>query len=228
MIELIDVSVVHAGVAEQVEALRGVSMQVDAGELVVVMGPSASGKSTLIDVCAGVRLPSSGVVRIGGVDMAKLRPRQRARMRRTVVGVMFQDHELDPVLTAAQNVALPLRLDRVGPASAELAARTALDRCGVAAVGERRPDELSGGQRQRVALARAIVGERQVVLADEPTAALDTASARAVTELLASLAHEGRAVLMTSHDGRLASIADRVAFLRDGRIVDGQHREAAS
>jgi putative ABC transport system ATP-binding protein len=204
----------------RVTALCDIDLTVEAGEFVAVMGPSGSGKSTIVNAAAGLLDVTAGSIVVDGTEIATARPGARARLRRDVIGVVHQEDELDPLLSATENVALPLLLGGARRAEAHRAALAALERCMVSAVGDRTRDQLSGGQRQRVAVARAIVGERRVVLADEPTAALDTATARSLVETLASLAADGVAVLMTTHDSRLATYADRVVLLRDGRWVE--------
>jgi putative ABC transport system ATP-binding protein len=202
-----------------VTALDGVDLVVADGAFVAVMGPSGSGKTTLAMIAAGVERPTSGGVWLNDVDLASATSGKRAQLRRRRIGIVFQHDELDPLLSAEENVALPRRLDGDSARKARDAARKALAQCGVQDLGQRLPAQLSGGQRQRVAIARAIVGERHVIVADEPTASVDTATARAIVELLADLAHEGRSVLMTTHDSRLAGFADDVVFMRDGSRV---------
>jgi len=202
-----------------ITALDAVDVEVGDGAFVAVMGPSGSGKTTLALIAAGVESPTSGEVWIDELDVAHARKAKRAVLRRQKVGVVFQSGELDPLLSAVENVALPLRLDGWRAARAGAAAREALCRCAVEGLASRFPGELSGGQRQRVAVARAVVGERRLVVADEPTASVDTATARAIVELLASLAADGVGVLMTTHDSRLAGFADEVVVLRDGARV---------
>lgn len=204
-----------------VTALDHVDLVVD-GAFIAVMGPSGSGKTTLALVAAGVEKPTSGEVWLDDIDLAGAGPRRRARLRRERIGVVFQRDELDPLLSAAENVALPLRLGRIPARRAGVLALDALARCGVEALARRAPAQMSGGERQRVAVARALVGNRGLIVADEPTASVDTATARAVVELLATLAADGTAVLMTTHDSRLAGFADDVVFLRDGARVDGR------
>jgi putative ABC transport system ATP-binding protein len=203
-----------------VTALDDVTLAVAPGELVAVMGPSGSGKSTLVHVGCGLVVPTSGVVQVAGEVSTKARSWWTAA-RRQVIGVVHQRLNLLPTLSALDNVALPLRLDGVGQGRARAEAVQRLAQVGVDALAGLRADRLSMGQQQLVAIARAIAGDRQLLLADEPTAALDTVMAEQVVELLAGLASQhGLGVLMVTHDSRLASWADRVLVLRDGRIVD--------
>jgi putative ABC transport system ATP-binding protein len=203
-----------------VTALDDVSLAVGAGELVAVMGPSGSGKSTLVHVACGLVVPTSGVVQVCGEASPDSRSWWTAA-RRQVIGVVHQRLNLLPTLSAADNVALPLRLDGVRPDRARAEAVQRLAQVGVDALADQRADRLSMGQQQLVAIARAIVGDRRLLLADEPTAALDTVAAEQVVELLAALSSRlGLGVLMVTHDSRLATWADRVLVLRDGRVLD--------
>jgi putative ABC transport system ATP-binding protein len=219
MLRLRNVTKVYPDGPGTLAALEGIDLAVASGTLLAVMGPSGSGKTTLALIAAAVERPTRGEVWLDDRDIARSSATQRARLRRRYIGVVFQHDELDPLLSAHENVALPLRLDGIRPRAARERAHAALSQCGVEELASRRPAQLSGGQRQRVALARAIVGERRLIVADEPTAAVDTVTARSIVELLASLAHSGRAVLMTTHDSRLAGFADDVMFLRDGTQV---------
>lgn len=203
-----------------VAALRGVTMSVDDGELVAVMGPSGSGKSTLLNLIGGLDHPSSGRVLVNGVDLAALNRSELARLRRRDVGFVFQEHNLLPQLSAVENVSLSLELDGVRLKEARRNARAALDMLGIAELADRYPDELSGGEQQRIAIARAVVAERPVVLADEPTAALDSIDGETVVRLLRDYAENGAAVVMVSHDPRWAAWAHRIVVLSDGRIED--------
>jgi putative ABC transport system ATP-binding protein len=203
-----------------VTALDDVSLAVMAGELVAVMGPSGSGKSTLVHVSCGLVRPLRGAVRLGGKSAPFPGRRWWAERRRREVGVVHQRLNLVPGLGPLENVALPLELDGWRTSDARAAARHALAEAGAADLAGLRTLELSVGEQQRVAVARAIVGDRPLALADEPTAALDTVGAEVVVQRLADLAHAGRAVVLLTHDSRLASWADRVVVLRDGRIVD--------
>ena len=203
-----------------VSALRGVTLRVDGGELVAVMGPSGSGKSTLLNLIGGLDQPSSGRVLVNGVDLAALNLSELARLRRRDVGFVFQEHNLLPQLSAVENVSLSLELDGVRLKEARRKARAALDLLGVAELADRYPDELAGGEQQRIAIARAVVAERPVVLADEPTAALDSIDGETVVRLLRDYAENGAAVVMVSHDPRWAAWAHRIIVLSDGRIED--------
>jgi len=197
-----------------------VSLTVAPGQLVPLMGPSGSGKTSLLQVASGLLAPTAGTVEVDGALADASDRKAWARRRRRTIGIVHQRLDLLPGLTVLDNVALPLLLDRRPVREAHHRARASLDRVGLGHLADHSPTTLSGGERQRVAVARAVVGERRLVLADEPTAALDTAAAEGVVELLAELAAAGTSVLMATHDSRLASWADRVVVLRDGRAVD--------
>ncbi|GAA2363397.1 ABC transporter ATP-binding protein [Nonomuraea africana] len=218
VVTLTDVVRVHGEGEAAVHALRGVSLDVRAGELVAVMGPSGSGKSTLLNLAGGLDRPSRGGVTVEGVDLSTVK--DLAALRRRSVGYVFQDLNLIPSLTAAENVMLPRELDGVRAREARAEALAVLEEVGLAAIADRFPDEISGGQRQRVAIARSLVGERRLILADEPTGALDTPTGDEILELLRSRCEAGAAVLLVTHESRYAGWADRVVFLRDGQIVD--------
>lgn len=215
-----EVSRDHGSGPNLVHALRGVSLHVEAGEFVAVMGPSGSGKSTLLNLAGGLDRPTGGRVLVEGVDLSTLGKAELARLRRRSIGYVFQDLNLIPALTAAENVMLPRELDGVRTAQARREALRALEEVGVPELADRFPDEMSGGQQQRVAIARALVGERRLMLADEPTGALDTATGEEVMRLLRARCDAGAACLMVTHESRHAAWADRVVFLRDGVIVD--------
>jgi putative ABC transport system ATP-binding protein len=219
-LELRRVSKVFGSGPTEVQALRDVDLRVEAGELVAVMGPSGSGKSTLLTIAGTLEEPTSGEVAVAGREVSRLSRNDRARLRRHSVGYVFQDFNLLAGLTAVENVALPLELDGVGARAAAASGLEALERMGLSEQADRYPDELSGGERQRVAIARAVVGERRVVLADEPTGALDSVNGEAVMRLLRAACQRGVAGVVVTHDAQLASWADRVVFLRDGRVVD--------
>ncbi|MFI6408743.1 ABC transporter ATP-binding protein [Streptomyces sp. NPDC050548] len=200
-----------------VRALDGVDLDFGAGTFTAVMGPSGSGKSTLLQCAAGLERPDAGTVTVAGVELADLGERRRTLLRRERIGFVFQSFNLLPSLTAAQNVALPLRLAGRRPSRA--AVREALERVGLAERAGHRPSQLSGGQQQRVALARALITRPAVLFGDEPTGALDTTTSRQVLTLLRELVdREGRTTVMVTHDPVAASYADRVVFLVDGRV----------
>jgi putative ABC transport system ATP-binding protein len=188
------------------------------------MGPSGSGKSTLLNLAGGLDQATAGRVRVQGQELGSLSRTELAQVRRRKVGYVFQDYNLIPSLTAAENVALPLELDRVGRREAGELAGAALDEVGLGGLHDRFPDDLSGGQQQRIAIARAVVGERSLILADEPTGALDSETGEQVLALLRARCDAGAAGLLVTHEARHAGWADRVVFLRDGAVVD----EAAS
>jgi len=219
-IEMRQVSKVYGEGPGVVHALREVDLTVGDGELVAIMGPSGSGKSTLLTIAGTLEQATQGDVLINGVDVSSLSPNDRARLRRRSIGYVFQDFNLLAGLTAAENAALPLELDGVSVRAARTAALQALEALGVADRASRYPDELSGGERQRVAIARAVVGDRRVLLADEPTGALDSVNGEAVMRLVRAACKGGVAGVVVTHDAQLASWADRVVFLRDGRVVD--------
>ncbi|GAA3114807.1 ABC transporter ATP-binding protein [Streptosporangium carneum] len=220
VLRLADVSRVHGEGPQAVRALRGVSLDAAAGELIAVMGPSGSGKSTLLNLAGGLDTPTSGTVVVEGTPLSNLSAGELAGLRRRHVGYVFQDLNLIPSLTAAENVMLPRELDGVRARRARQEAAEVLADVGLADVADRFPDEISGGQRQRVAIARALVGERRLILADEPTGALDTPTGDDILQLLRARCDAGTTVLLVTHEPRYAAWADRVVFLRDGEITD--------
>jgi putative ABC transport system ATP-binding protein len=203
-----------------VHALRGVDLAVHAGELVAVMGPSGSGKSTLLHLAGGLDSPTSGSIFVEGRDLAGLTAADVAAVRRRSAGYVFQDLNLIPALTALENVSLPRELDGVGGRRARTEAQAALDELGVGELAGRFPDDMSGGQQQRVAIARALVGPRRLLLADEPTGALDSSTGEEILRVLRGRCEAGAAGVLVTHDARHAAWADRVVFLRDGVVVD--------
>ncbi len=228
ILRLDDVSRVHGEGATAVRALAGVTMDVHAGELVAVMGPSGSGKSTLLNVAGGLDAPTGGRVFIAGWCIGDLKGDALARLRRRRVGFVFQDLNLIPSLTAIENVALPLELDGRRVREARRMARAALQLVSVPELADRFPDKMSGGQQQRVAIARALVGDRRLVLADEPTGALDSHTGEEVLRVLRERCDAGAAGLLVTHEARHAAWADRVIFLRDGVIVDSTGTSAVA
>jgi len=219
-LELHDVSKVYGEGATEVHALSRVDLSVDAGSLVAVMGASGSGKSTLLTIAGSLEEPTSGEVYVEGAALSAMGRNDRARLRRRSIGYVFQDFNLLAGLTAAENVSLPLELDGVGTRTASAVGLKALEDFGLAERAGSFPDELSGGERQRVAIARAVVGDRTLLLADEPSGALDSANGEAVMRLIRAACQRGVAGVVVTHDAQLASWADRVMFLRDGRVVD--------
>ncbi|GAA5161529.1 ABC transporter ATP-binding protein [Ornithinimicrobium tianjinense] len=220
VLELRHVTRIHGEGPTQVRALYDLSLTVAPGELVAVMGPSGSGKSTLLSLAGALDAPTDGTVVIEGQVLDDLTHAQLAAVRRRHVGYVFQDFNLLPALTAAENVALPLELDGSRPRRARRMAVEALREVGLQAEADRFPEQLSGGQRQRVAIARGLVGERRLILADEPTGALDSTTGEAVLQVLRARCDAGAAALLVTHDARLAGWADRVVFLKDGVVVD--------
>jgi putative ABC transport system ATP-binding protein len=220
VLELHGVSKTYGEDAAEVHALRNVDLVVEAGELVAVMGPSGSGKSTLLTIAGTLEQPTTGDVLIGTESVSGMSRNERACLRRRFVGYVFQDFNLLAGLTAAENVSLPLELDGMSTKAARSLGLRALEQLGMGDRATRFPDELSGGERQRVAIARAVVGDRKLLLADEPSGALDTANGEAVIRLIREACQRGVAGVVVTHDAQLASWADRVVFLRDGRVVD--------
>src|SRR5262249_39516544 len=207
---------------------RGVSLTVATGEFVSIMGPSGSGKSTLMHLLGALDTPTSGRALFAGRDLQALSDRDRALLRRSRIGFVFQFFNLLPTLTAAENVALPLLLGGRGRAPSRRLALTALEGVGLADRAEHFPEELSGGEMQRVAVARALVTGPEAVLCDEPTGNLDSASSKEILALLRSLPAAGRrAVVMVTHDPQAAAVADRVVHIRDGRVESQEHVRGA-
>lgn len=229
VLHLENVTRVHGHGAAEVHALRGVDLLVHPGELVAVMGPSGSGKSTLLTLAGGLDSPTAGRVLVEGQALGELSRKQQAQIRRRAIGYVFQDYNLIPALTAAENIALPRELDGVSTRSARREALAALTELGIDELADRFPDDMSGGQQQRVAIARALIGDRRLVLADEPTGALDSTTGEAVLAVLRTRCDAGAAAMLVTHEARHAAWADRVVFIRDGRVVDESvSKDAAS
>jgi putative ABC transport system ATP-binding protein len=227
-LELRNVSKVYGDGPGKVEALREVDLSVDAGALVAVMGPSGSGKSTLLTIAGSLEDPTEGEVFVAGSCLSKMSRNDKARMRRRSIGYVFQDFNLLPGLTAVENVSLPLELDGLAQRKAHAAGISALEELGLAERAGHYPDQLSGGERQRVAIARAVVGDRQLLLADEPSGALDSENGEAVMRLVLAACRRGVAAVVVTHDAQLASWADRVVFIRDGHLVDQTRRSVGA
>lgn len=221
LLEFVDVVKRYGEGPNEVRALTDVTFDVAAGEFVAVRGPSGSGKSTVLHLAGGLDDPTAGHVFFDGREIAGFTLTERAALRRSDIGYVFQRLNLVPGLTAIENVTLPLELDGVGRRAARAQALDALHAVGLDEQLDRYPDDFSGGQQQRIAIARGIVGGRRLLLADEPTGSLDTITGDAVIELLAGLpAAHGTAVVLVTHEPRYAAWADRVISMRDGRIVD--------
>ncbi len=220
LLELHEISKTYGAGPTEVHAVADINLEVDRGSLVAIMGPSGSGKSTLLTIAGSLEEPTSGEVLIDGASLQKMSHNDRAKLRRRTVGYVFQEFNLLAGLTAVENVSLPLELDGIGARKARAAGISVLEDLGLADRANRYPDELSGGERQRVAIARALIGGRHLLLADEPSGALDQANGETVMRMLVAACKKGVAAVVVTHDAQLASWADRVVFLRDGRIVD--------
>jgi putative ABC transport system ATP-binding protein len=221
MLELRRVSKSYGQGSAEVHALHEVSLTAGEGAMVAVMGPSGSGKSTLLTIAGTLEEPTTGDVLIAGQPVSRVSRAAKAQLRRRVIGYVFQDFNLLPGLTAAENVSLPLELDGMSARKARVAALKSLDRLGLSERASHYPDQMSGGERQRTAIARAMVGDRRLLLADEPSGALDSVNAEAVMRLLHDACkNAGMTAVVVTHDAQLASWADRVLFLRDGQVTD--------
>jgi len=227
VLQLIGVTQQYGEGATSVSALSGVDLTVAQGELVAIMGASGSGKSTLLSIAGGLQKPTTGEVLVEGAYLSTASPRDLAQLRRRSLGFVFQDFNLIPTLTALENVTLPLELDGFRARVARRAGRDALTSVGLDAKFDSYPDDLSGGQQQRVAIARAVVGGRRLILADEPTGALDSVTGEAVMKMIRSRVDQGAAGILVTHEARHAAWADRIVFLRDGRIIDESRRDGA-
>jgi putative ABC transport system ATP-binding protein len=212
----------------RVHALRGVDARVEPGEFLAIMGPSGCGKSTLLHLLGGIDPPTTGQVLLDGEDFGSLNDTQRSIVRRRRLGFVFQKMNLLPTLSAEENVALPLRIDGAGRKAALAQARQVLERVDLAKRMAHFPHEMSGGEQQRVAIARALVVRPAVVLADEPTGALDSANGQSILQLLRECANQGQTVVMVTHDAEMARQADRLLLMHDGRIVSGAPADAVS
>ena len=213
--------------AGQVAALKGVSLALAGGELTVLMGPSGSGKTTLLSILGCILAPTRGIVRVRGNSTQGLGPEDLAKVRREHVGFIFQSYHLFPTLTAAENIRLVLDVRGVRSKQAMTKAKEALAIVGLAHKARSFPIEMSGGEQQRIAIARAIAGNASAILADEPTAALDSENGYAIMSILAAIAKEpGRAVLVVAHDPRILPFADRVVRIEDGLIVGEEQKSA--
>lgn len=217
-----NVTKTYAEGSARVPALRGVDLEVHAGEMVMLVGPSGSGKTTLLSIMGCILKASSGSIRLGGEEVGHLSESELPRIRLEHIGFVFQGFNLFPTLTAVKNVQLMLDLKGIRGKRARERAHQLLDQVGLADKFDVSPANLSGGQKQRVAIARALAGDPKIILADEPTAALDSHTGRTVMQMMGELAHErGRAVVIVTHDPRVLEFADRIIRIEDGRIQNG-------
>ena len=223
-LELENITCVFGSGARQVTALDSVNLQLKPGELVAVMGPSGSGKSTLLNVAGLLQPPTSGRVLLDGADASQLSKAKAAIARRRHLGLVFQHFNLVSSLTVGENVSLPLELDGLSPAQCREAAEEALSEVGLDGTIDRFPEEISGGQAQRVAIARALIGPRKVLLADEPTGALDTSTGEEIMKVLRARIDAGASGILVTHEPRFAGWADRVVMVRDGRLTGEEVR----
>ena len=229
IIEARDLIKTYAQGEAAMRALDSASLDIEAGELMLLVGPSGSGKTTLLSIVGCVLRPTSGSLRLVGDEVTRMRERDLPAVRRERIGFVFQAFNLFPTLTAVQNVALALDLKGVTGRPARDRAAALLDDVGLGAKLGAYPADLSGGQKQRVAIARALAGDPPIILADEPTAALDSQSGRMVMNVLQQLAHErGRAVVIVTHDNRMLGYADRTVRMEDGRIVSDERRSSTT
>ena len=204
-------------------ALKGIDLKVHRGDIQLLMGPSGSGKTTLLSILAGLLTPSSGSVELLEQEITRMSRGKLTRFRRQNIGFIFQGFNLFPALSAAENIELALNVKGIRGSKAQKQARDLLEQVGLASWAQQRPRDLSGGQKQRVAIARALAGHPDLIMADEPTAALDSQSGHAVIELLRKLAKEGGCtVLMVTHDPRILDVADRILYLEDGMLTTKQ------
>ena len=220
LINLVGIKKTYGSGDTAVDALKGVDLQVAAGELVAIMGASGSGKSTLLTIAGGLEKPTEGEALVAGMPIFTSGSNAIAKLRRQTLGYVFQDFNLIPALSVQENVALPLELDGMSRRAARTAALEALTVMGIDDLRKRFPDEISGGQRQRVAIARSFVGPRRVILADEPTGALDSRTGESVIRALRSRIDAGAAGILVTHDAKNAAWADRILTIRDGLFVN--------
>ncbi len=209
---------IYRNPAGDVEVLRGVDVEINSGELVMVMGPSGNGKTTLLNCLSGLDSIDGGQVYVDGVDIHRLNDRKRTRMRARRMGFVFQSFNLIPVFSAVENVELPLLSIGTGPRQARAAAEASLERLGIAMLGRRRPLELSGGEQQRVAIARALVTDPHIIWADEPTGSLDTRTAGDILAVLREVHRSGQTLVIVTHDRSIGTSGERLLQVIDGRI----------
>ena len=219
LIELRDVYKIYPMGSEQVHALDGISLTIDRGEFVAIVGQSGSGKSTAMNIIGCLDVPTSGTYRLGGVDVSTMNDDQQAEIRNKMLGFIFQQYNLIPKLTVRENVELPLLYAGIGAEERRRRAEESLERVGLAGKERNLPSQLSGGQQQRVSIARALAGHPSLILADEPTGALDSRTGREVLGFLQKLNAEGDTVVLITHDNSIAVKAKRIVRLQDGSII---------
>ncbi len=226
IVSIRDVTRVYRAGAETVHALRGITLDVHRGEYLSIMGPSGSGKSTLFNMIGGLDMPTDGTVTIQGVRLAELSRREQARLRNRCIGYIFQTYNLIPVMTALQNVALPILLGGTGLRESNEKAAELLDAVGLGDRLHHRPEELSGGQQQRVAIARSFANDPGIILADEPTGNLDTRTGEEIIDRLSRLSQDrGITIISATHDHKMLSVSDRVVTISDGAIAKIENRD---
>ena len=217
------------GTEAEVAALRGVDLRIERGDFVAIMGPSGSGKSTLMNLIGCLDTPTAGTYECDGVDVSTLDKEALAQLRRDKIGFVFQGFNLLPRMSALENVAMPLGYAQVPPAERLRRAQEALVEVGLGERSSHRPSELSGGQQQRVAIARALINQPPILLADEPTGALDSKTGEEILALFKRLRDADHTVILITHDAEVAAHADRIFVMRDGRLLDeGAHQETAA
>ncbi|MEA4953967.1 MAG: ABC transporter ATP-binding protein [Pseudoflavonifractor sp.] len=228
LIEVKDLyKIYNEGKENEVRALNGISLQIDRGEFVAIIGASGSGKSTLMNVLGLLDIPTYGDYHLDGTDVTSLTDKQQAHLRNKQIGFIFQGYNLIPALSAAENVELPLIYQGLAVDQREIQVEEALNKVGMFDRADHRPAEMSGGQQQRVAIARAIATHPPIIMADEPTGALDSKTGRHVLEILHSLHEEGSTILLITHDNGIAATAERIVRISDGKIIlDGTREEA--
>ena len=225
LIELKDIYKIYHMGEETVHALDGINLTVDQGEFVAIVGSSGSGKSTAMNIIGCLDVPTSGTYHLGGIDVSTMEDDQQAEIRNKMLGFIFQQYNLIPKLTVQENVELPLIYQGIGPGKRQELAQRALERVGLGSRGGHRPSEMSGGQQQRVAIARAISTSPPIIMADEPTGALDSKTGQEVLAFLQQLNREGSTVILITHDNGIAATARRIVRVSDGKIVEDHAQE---
>ena len=225
MIELIDVYKIYSDGDSEIRALDGINLRISEGEFVAIVGQSGSGKSTCMNIIGCLDVPTSGTYRLNGIDVGTMNEIELSHIRNVTLGFIFQQYNLLPKLNLLENVELPLIYRGMPPKQREEKARLSLDRVGLLDRADKMPSQLSGGQQQRVSIARALAGDPPVILADEPTGALDTKTGRDVLDFIKRLNDEGRTIILITHDMSIASEAKRIVRIQDGKIISDERQE---